>query len=96
MILVSEPVQSTAPHALRTFLLTDTVTHLAPAAALAILSLLPALKLLPPDDPATNLEACCTTSRHRYRVDRLGGHRTRKGNPKRSCHDKFRARKAFT
>jgi len=52
---------------------------------LDILSLPPALELLPPEDPATNLEACCTTSRHRNLVDLAGGHLTKKGNPNKAC-----------
>jgi len=51
---------------------------------LDILSLAPALELLPPEDPETNLEACCTTSRHRYLVDLAGGHLTMKGTPNRA------------
>lgn len=53
------------------------MAYLAPAAAFAILSLAtPALKLLLPPDPATNLDACCTTSRHRYLADALDEHCT--------------------
>lgn len=74
------------------------VLYLEPEEALAILSLLmlslpPALKLLPPEDPATNLDACCTTRRQRYRADRAGGHLTRKGNPNKSFTEVQYARK---